>query len=178
MLEAPPKPETLEEKADRIADEWGVPRETLRNLVTYESQWNPNARGDSGHARGLVQIHDVFFPDVTDEQAFDPGFSLNFAAKAIKEGWEHRWSVCNCYSLVKSKIGHLPLMAGIQPSGLPPEIGGVAIFNYNGVKHVALEVAFEETGFWVFESNYEPCKVGKRFVRFDDPHFVGTWFPG
>lgn len=168
--------------ADRIADEHGVSREKLHNLVYHESRWNPKALGDHGKARGLVQIHSDFFPDVTDEQAYDPEFALNFAARAISQGWEYKWTVCNCYSLVRSKYGDLPRMADIQPTAWAPIEGGIAIFYYNDketgkrVKHIAITTAIEATGFWVFESNYEGCKVGNRFVSFEDVHYVGSLY--
>lgn len=156
--------------AARIAVEYDVPYETLDNLVSSESSWNPLA--DNGHDRGLVQINratridfDERMPLVTDEQALDPEFALRFAAKAIKEGKESRWVACNCYLLTLARTG-----IGSVTQKTAPRKGVVAVMDYDGIPHRAEVLETQFDGFLGFESNYEPCKIGKRFIRWDDPH--------
>lgn len=169
---------SLQELADQAADRWGVSSSTLRQLVHEESRWNPEAVGDGGCSIGLVQINLCAHKHITKEQALDPVFALDFAAQHISEGFEHMWTPCSCWGLVSTKIKGLPRMADIQPNS-EPTVGGVAIFEYsNNVKHVAYITKIEDSGMWVFESNYRPCAIGSRFISYTDPHLVGFFFPG
>lgn len=177
-LELAPLPETIEQKADRIADEYEVPRETLRNLVYYESRWNPDAIGDHGCSFGLVQINLCVHKNVTKEQAFDPDFSLKYAAREISEGREYAWSVCSCFSLVRTKQPLLPRQKDLAPNWNRPIVGAVAIFDYDGVPHVAYVTDIFDGYFYIFEANYSPCKVGTRRVEVGDKHLVGFWVAG
>lgn len=63
-------------------------------LVTIrcESNFNPRAVGDGGKSRGLAQIHKPSHPDITDEQAFDPYFAIDFMAKEFKNGNKWKWT--------------------------------------------------------------------------------------
>jgi len=89
----------------------------------------------------------------------------------------------NCYLYVKSIYDFLPLMADIQPNS-PPVKGGVAIFYYNDkttgekVKHIAMEEDIRESSFTVSETNYEAGKYTTREISYNDPYWVGTYFPG
>ena len=168
--------ETLEEMALRIATRWNIDENILFNLVYYESRWDPHA--DNGHDRGLVQINRTYNPDVTDEQAFDPEFSLNFAAEAIAKGEASKWVVCNCYLYVKTYIKDIPSMMKIEPNIDVPSVGGIAIFDYEGIKHLAYITEVTEKGMEISEANYEPCVVGKRTIPLDDDALIGFWSPG
>jgi hypothetical protein len=174
----PPEPppivvvETLEEKSNRIATEHGVATTSLANLVTSESQWNPNA--DNGYDRGLVQINRKAWPEITDEQAFDPEFSLHFTAEKISEGKGYMWVAGNCYLFAQALLGKLPRMAEIVPNTPYPRVKGLAIFQYKS-KHIAVITSVLEDGFWVREANYIPYLMGKRFIKFDDPKLLGYW---
>ena len=90
MIEVPA--ETLEEMSDRIADEYGVSKETMRFVVDCESDWNPEAVGDQGHSHGLVQIHLPSHRSITKELAQDPEFALRFLAGHLKEGRGDMWT--------------------------------------------------------------------------------------
>jgi soluble lytic murein transglycosylase-like protein len=55
-------------------------------ILTQESHFKPDVRGDSDpNDRGIAQINSNAFPDVTDEQAFDPKFAIPFLATKIAE---------------------------------------------------------------------------------------------
>lgn len=170
-VKPPVVPETLQEKADKAADRYGVSRVKLRNLVQYESGWIPDREGDGGESHGLVQIRLKSHPGITKEQAIDPDFALDYAAKAIQEGTESQFTVCNCYALVSTKV-RLPRMAGVLPN-TTPHVGAVAIFRYGEVKHIALVTKLSAEGFWVFEANKDPCVVASRFIEWGDPHLAG-----
>lgn len=178
----PPKPQPLPEYAKAKAEEYGISWQKLNNLITYESRWNPSAV--NGLDRGLVQINSFYNPHITDEQAYDPYWAIDWAAKEISEGREHAWTVCNCVSLVRSKLGTaLPKMADIQPNS-EPTVGGVAIFYYKHketgdiTKHVAYITDVFPDYIYIFEANFEPCKISTRKVMLDDPHIAGFFFPG
>lgn len=172
----PAKPLPLPEYAKAKAEEYDISWEKLNNLITYESSWDPTAH--EGQDRGIVQINSYWHPEVTDEQAFDPYWAIDWAAKEISEGREHAWVVCNCYLLVKSKLGDaLPLTKDLHPNSVPMK-GAVAIFNYSGTPHYAYVYEVTETTVKLFESNFEPCKVGFREISRHDPHLEGFFFPG
>ena len=165
--------ESLEKMSDRIAIFHNISTSTLRNLVWSESRWNPNATSTTGD-RGILQINKEYWPDITDEQAFDPEFSLNFAAEKISQGKENLWTACNCYSLVKTRVNNLPRMKDITPNSTLGR-GVVAILDYSGTKHVAVVESVDSDSFVVFEANYTPCMIGRRTVRKDDPQIVGFY---
>lgn len=187
----PPTPiiETIEQKIDRIAIEHGIATTTLFNLAMAESSLNPNAIGDMDstclvgankglpvRAKGLMQITQCYNPDITDEQAFNPDWALNWGADIIARGdaWK-TWVVANCYSYAKSQLGTLPAMKDINPNTDYPVVGGMAVFYYSGVKHVAVITKVTEFGIDIKETNYEPMKFTRRTIKTDDKNLVGFW---
>lgn len=164
--------ENLEEKSDRIALAHNIATSTLRNLVWSESRWNPNA--DNGYDRGLTQINRAAWPQVTDSEAFDPEFALNFAADKIAHHQESYWVVCNCYALVKTRILDLPATKDLIPNS-KIKVGSVALFNYEGIKHYAYVEEIYADSFKIDESNYKPCLRTNRIVQIDDPRLIGFW---
>lgn len=85
---------TVEQKISKYADQYGVSEEVMKGVIKCESGFNPNALGDSGRSRGLVQIHAPSHPTITDEQAYDEDFAIEFLAKNLKEGKGSMWT---CY---------------------------------------------------------------------------------
>jgi hypothetical protein len=101
---------------------------------------------------------------------------MRWSAQRIKDGYLHEWVPANCYAFVRTKIGKaLPKMKDIIPNS-PAREGGVAIFYYKGVKHVAYITGIEADGFHVIEANYKPALITKRFVSWNDPNLVGYWY--
>lgn len=80
------------------ATEQGVSPAVVKKVIACESEYNPNALGDSGHSRGLVQIHDKYHPEVSDEEAYDPAFAVGFLVQKLKEGQGKQWT---CYRALK-----------------------------------------------------------------------------
>lgn len=68
----------------------------MRTVIGCESHFNPNAVGDHGLSRGLVQIYGPAWPEITDQEALDPEFSTRFLAEKLSEGQGNLWT---CYRL-------------------------------------------------------------------------------
>lgn len=71
------------------------PQEVLF-VIQCESSWNPAARGDGGHSRGLVQIHDQYH-DIPDEVADNPRFAIDFLVGNLEEGNGAMWTCHRLY---------------------------------------------------------------------------------
>ena len=58
----------------------------LSAVINQESGFNPNAQNVSDKERsyGLGQINLNAHPQITEEQAKDPGFAIDFVAKRLK----------------------------------------------------------------------------------------------
>jgi soluble lytic murein transglycosylase-like protein len=104
VAEATPEPviecvgvECIKERVDYYAELYGVSKEVMHHIVKCESSYNPNALGDYGHSRGLVQIHSPSHPHLSYEQAYDIEFSLDFLAKNLSEGKGRMWT---CYRML------------------------------------------------------------------------------
>lgn len=89
-------PLTIPEKIVKYADEYNVSADIISKVISCESQFNPNAVGDNGHSRGLVQIYDAYHPDVTHEQAFNEDFAIEFLAKKLANNQGYLWT---CYRM-------------------------------------------------------------------------------
>lgn len=174
VVEAEILPPTLQEQANEIAIKHGIGTTILANLIYSESRWNPNE--DNGYDRGLVQINRTYWSEITDEQAFDPIWAMEWASEKIAQNKADMWTACNCYSLVKTRI-KVPKMAEITPNTPYPRVNGVIILQYGFLKHIALIESVEEDGIHVLESNYKPCLAARRVIDFDDPKIVGYWSP-
>lgn len=152
---------------------YGVSSTSLANLVWSESGNDPLA--DNGVDRGIAQISRVWHPEVSDKCAFDTACALDWAAQRIKAGYGYEWTSGNCYSYV-SMFVRLPKMSEVLPSKTLGLVK-VAIFDYRGVKHVALVTSSTQNGFWVQEANYKPFKIGPRFITWGDKALIGFWSP-
>jgi soluble lytic murein transglycosylase-like protein len=92
----PYKPKTIEQKIEYYAEKYNVSKYVMHTVINCESSYNPNAIGDGGKSRGLSQIHKPSHPNVTDEQAFDPDFAIDFMAKHMSQGNSWMWT---CYRI-------------------------------------------------------------------------------
>jgi soluble lytic murein transglycosylase-like protein len=77
---------------ENAATKYGVNEGHLTAVLKCESNFAPNARGDHGHSRGLSQISDIYHSEVSDAEADDPAFAIDFMAKAFANGKAHEWS--------------------------------------------------------------------------------------
>jgi soluble lytic murein transglycosylase-like protein len=87
--------ERIKEEVRTQAEKYGVSEEVMDTVIQCESEYNKEALGDGGKSRGLVQIH-ADYHDVSDEEAYDPAFAIEFLAKHLKEGNGYLWT---CYRM-------------------------------------------------------------------------------
>lgn len=83
----------IKQEIDEQAKKYKVDPKVMHKVIKCESGYNPNALGDGGKSRGLVQIHSAYH-EVSDEDAYDPQYAIEFLAKALSEGKGNLWS---CY---------------------------------------------------------------------------------
>ena len=171
-VQLPPVPQTLQERAIAIAHEESFNPEIVLNVIDAETggTWDCTKKGNAGEI-GCLQIIPKFHPTV-DPLNFEE--SVRYFISESKAGRCWQWTSCNCYSYV-SLFVKLPLMQNILANTAPSK-GVVAIFQYK-VKHVAVVDKLTEDGFWVKEANYEQAKIGKRLIKWDDPHLKGFYAP-
>ncbi len=85
---------------------------------------------------------------------------------------------CSCVAYVRNFIPDLPHVDAKWFGGFPRTTiapGRVAIFDYEGVWHVAYILSLEQDHFTVAEGNFHKCKEDQRNVDYNDPHLVGFW---
>lgn len=166
----------MEERICDIAKTYpDVPCDTLLNLAKSESSMNPLKENKAGD-RGLFQISRTHHPEVADDCAFDVDCATQWTAGRITEGYLSEWTSGNCYAFATVLVGKLPKMAELAPNG-PPIVGSVAIFNYEGVRHLGVIQSLGGTIFTIREANYKPGLIGFRDVPYNDPHLIGFYDP-
>ena len=100
---------------ERVAIENKVSPKLALHIVDRESRFLATARGDQeilangyggcsnkksplygrpANARGLWQITECYWPEVTDAQADDPEWSSRWAMERLKDGQCNLWSTC------------------------------------------------------------------------------------
>ncbi len=80
----------------------------------------------------------------------------------------------NCYAYAESVVGDLPPMKTLQQSA-GKAWGQLAVFDYNGLPHVAVTIKQGYGTFTVKESNYKAGTISTREVSFTDPHLLGFY---
>ena len=71
-----------------VERQFDIPFGYLCGLVKLESLFDPVATGWADpDDRGVAQINRRFHPDVSDEEAFDPDFAINWAGKHLKDAY-------------------------------------------------------------------------------------------
>lgn len=171
------QPLDLQEAATQVAARYHIATTTLFNLIDQESGWNPNITSKDGNDRGLLQISRIYFPAVSDAEAYDPLFSLDFAAKEIAQGNAYLWTSCSCVKsarLLGLKFPFINSPADLSPNATP-QVGGAVILKYGSVWHMAVITKLDTTGMQVIEGNFEPCKITRRTISYQDMHIVGFY---
>lgn len=98
----------IKSRIEYYSDLYQISEEVMNYIVSNESSFETMAVGDMDiicsrginkgkpvRARGVAQITECYFPEITDEQAFDVEFSLDFLAENIAEGnCRKLWSTC------------------------------------------------------------------------------------
>ncbi len=98
--------ERLQPKIEQYANKYGVSAEMMNQIIDGESSYDKTVIGDTDlickrtgkpmKAVGLVQINtSCYWPGITEAQATDEDFSLDFLAKWIGKGkCRTFWSTC------------------------------------------------------------------------------------
>lgn len=84
--------QTLTALAVRVANKHGLNADHFVHTIECESTWKIHAKGDDGNSRGLVQISSIYHPEVSDTEADDPRFAIEWMAKKWDEGHQTEWS--------------------------------------------------------------------------------------
>jgi len=110
------------------AAEWGVPANVLRGLILVESGGNPRAEhhdDDGSVDRGLVQINSQAHPEVSDAEAYDPGFAIGWAAAELAHlhALYGSWSAALQAYHTGSPTGDPAYARAVLAAGGPPEPG-------------------------------------------------------
>lgn len=90
-------PRTIDELIHDSSIKYGVSEVLMRRIIKCESTTNPNAIGDGGHSYGLVQIHLPSWPEISQEQALNPEFAIDFLAGKLASGQGNLWT---CYRML------------------------------------------------------------------------------
>jgi hypothetical protein len=91
---------TAEDIVRAYAIHYGVSGDALWKTIRCEDPTlDPGAVGDHGLARGVAQIRSDYWPNITNAQAFDPLFSIDFMARQFTKGNASYWS---CYRSLKA----------------------------------------------------------------------------
>ena len=160
------------DRIKRIEEEYHLKKDILYNLALSESNLGEKRIGDNGKSCGLVHIHMDYFPEENKNCDNDEA-TLRFAAQLISDKKEYLFTPCNCYSYSKIFVKNLPKMVDIQPNSSYPRVGGIIIFYYHSVKHIAVITKVTAEGIHIKEANFEACKVGVRVIKWDDINIVG-----
>ncbi len=85
-------PTSLTDLTIQAANKYNIPVPVLASLIFSESGYNPTAKRTGKYKngtpyvdRGIMQINSVAHPQVTDEQAFNPAFAIDYGAKYLSQ---------------------------------------------------------------------------------------------
>lgn len=96
------KPTDVEGLIRYHAARYGVDPDTMVAVARCESSLNPTAVGDVslGGSYGTWQIYSKAHPTVTREQAFDPDWSSDWAARQFAAGRASMWTCSRILGIV------------------------------------------------------------------------------
>ena len=184
--------ETIEDITKRILNEYRpITREIGLQIVEVESHFQNVCNADGcEYGIGPAQIVQSTFDEQCKGNINNVSDNLWCMAQLIDKEEYWRWEQsmdkwlyklspktrdyvkvrCECMSYARSQGINIPLGTDINTikSNSPPTIGGLAIFSYDGIGHVAIITGFRDDGFTVKESNFEKCKISERFAKWDD----------
>jgi hypothetical protein len=90
----------------KTAKKYNIDEELAVRVAKCESGLNPkaiNINAPDSIDRGLYQINSKWHPEVTEEQAFNIQFSINFFCEAVKNGYIRWWKASQkCWETKKT----------------------------------------------------------------------------
>lgn len=109
-----------------VETKYSIPNRYITRQSQLESGWDPAARGViDPRDRGLMQINSYAHPDVSDEQADDPSFSLDWAARGERAVFNAYgdWDCALASYNVGTYYAYKWLIAGKPATGLYNDVG-------------------------------------------------------
>lgn len=98
---------------------------------------------------------------------------------AVKKGYGlSRSRACSCVLTAKALVGYNKTvgMAKYWPRNTDlPTVGGVVVTKESYAGHVAVILAVEQDRIYVYEGNYNRCKVSERWINLNNPVIIGYW---
>lgn len=94
-------PESVKEYVGYVAQNEGVDVSTVLAIAKCESDFNKNAlhSSEKEYSLGIFQINLKAHKDITEEQALNPFFNINWAIEQMAQG---KWSMWTCWRPVMS----------------------------------------------------------------------------
>lgn len=92
-----PAPDTVEGLIRHYAALYGAGPEEMLAVARCESGLRPDAIGDNGTSFGIFQIHLPAHPSITKDQAVDPAWASEWAAKEFAKGNQWMWT---CWKII------------------------------------------------------------------------------
>ena len=170
--------ENLEQKIERIALSHKIEFKTLYNLAESESQLGEQRIGDKGKSCGVIHFHQDYYPEEFS-RCDDDEYILNRAAEMIAKGEDWKFTPCSCVQFAKARGVKIKGNANdlFPTSTVIPTVGGVVILKYWNPDrhHVAVITEVTETGISIIESNFERCKITRRFIPFESKNIMGYY---
>lgn len=109
--------ELMLSKVTDVAKNFNVSESLLWYMVSNESARGPDGsflpcvdgdthlidpNGTPHRSRGILQINEFFHPNVSDREAYNVMFSLEWTATKIRDGMCHLWTTCRNYKNKRS----------------------------------------------------------------------------
>ena len=76
----------------KVSEKYNIPTSILSAVAKQESGFDPTIRQPDGLGRGMFQLDLGQHADVTEDEAFDPNFAADYAAKLLREGYDRTGS--------------------------------------------------------------------------------------
>lgn len=104
--------EVIFSKITEVSKDFGVSEAMLTYMVLNEAKKTPRGdflpcgdgdthltdlEGNPHQSRGILQINKFYHPEVSDEQAYNPSFALEWTASRLRQGYCKEWTTCRAY---------------------------------------------------------------------------------
>lgn len=133
---------SLKTYAEQQANAYGIPPDIFLNLITTESNWNPNAVSSTG-AQGIAQLEPSTAPNIN---RFDPMASIQFAAQLLSSYFKKYGDWGMALAAYNAGPGAVAAYGGIPPypetqsyvqkilGGISPVAGSAGVTSVQSLK--------------------------------------------